>query len=81
MHEIRRLFPQKVNPFIGGLGNRQNDAIAYHYAGIPMDSIFIIDTRSMVHKVDSKQYGLTYKQMIKDIDEYFPRYHALKIGY
>lgn len=31
--------------------------------------------------MDSAESGLTYKQMIADIENYFPKYHALKIGY
>jgi phosphatidate phosphatase LPIN len=33
--EIKRLFPEEKNPFVGGLGNRDNDAIAYMTAGVP----------------------------------------------
>ncbi len=64
MNQIKKLFPAKINPFIGGLGNRQNDAIAYHHAGIPLDAIYIIDTKSNVQKMDSHELGLTYKQMV-----------------
>lgn len=35
MMAIRKLFPEHHNPFAGGLGNRENDAIAYRAAGIP----------------------------------------------
>lgn len=68
-------------PFIGGLGNRENDAIAYYHAGIDLKDIFIIDTKSYVHRMDTHDFGLTYKQMITDMENYFPKYHALKIGY
>ena len=53
MKEIKKLFPEKAQPFIGGLGNRENDAIAYHHAGIDLKDIFIIDTNSFVHKLDT----------------------------
>lgn len=29
LKSIRNLFPPDINPFAGGLGNRENDAIAY----------------------------------------------------
>lgn len=29
MSQIRNAFPSHINPFVGGLGNRENDAIAY----------------------------------------------------
>ena len=34
MLSLKKLFPSDCNPFIGGLGNRENDAIAYLSAGI-----------------------------------------------
>jgi phosphatidate phosphatase PAH1 len=44
MLEIKKLFPKYRDPFLfGGLGNRENDAIAYRAAGIPLQNIFIID--------------------------------------
>jgi phosphatidate phosphatase PAH1 len=63
MKQIKDLFPEKCEPFIGGLGNRENDAIAYHHAGIDLKDIFIIDTKSYVHKMDTADFGLTYKEM------------------
>ena len=35
MRGLKKLFPEGCNPFVGGLGNRENDAIAYLNAGIP----------------------------------------------
>ena len=46
MNLIKELFPSDSNPFAGGLGNRENDAIAYLAAGIPKEKIFIIDKQS-----------------------------------
>jgi phosphatidate phosphatase PAH1 len=81
MKEIKKLFPEKSEPFIGGLGNRENDAIAYYHAGIDLKDIFIIDTKSCVHKLDTPDVGLTYKQMIAQLETFFPKYHAMRIGY
>lgn len=33
---IKDLFPNNINPFIGGLGNRENDGIAYRGVNIPL---------------------------------------------
>lgn len=63
------------------MGNRENDAIAYYHAGIDLKDIFIIDTKSYVHKLDSPNFGLTYKQMIAQLENFFPKYHAMRIGY
>lgn len=47
---IRGVFPQNVNPFAGALGNRQNDALAYTAAEIPLEKIFLVDTSSIVQR-------------------------------
>jgi phosphatidate phosphatase PAH1 len=36
MRDLKYAFPLSINPFVGGLGNRDNDAIAYRSAGIDM---------------------------------------------
>lgn len=46
MKNIRETYPEHINPFIGGLGNRENDAIAYLHAGIAPENVYIIDTES-----------------------------------
>lgn len=81
MQNIKETFPQHVNPFIGGLGNRENDAIAYLHAGIPLHQIYIIDTDSDVHRLDNPNHKLTYSELVKDIEEHFPKYHSPKVGY
>jgi|JI6StandDraft_1071083.scaffolds.fasta_scaffold1051550_1 phosphatidate phosphatase PAH1 len=60
MKGILRAFPENSKPLVGGLGNREGDAIAYLHVGIPHESIYIIDTDSDVHKLDVKEHSLTY---------------------
>lgn len=60
MLTIRNLFPKENNPFIGGLGNRENDAIAYRAAGIPLEKIFIVDTKSKVHHLGNSKLCISY---------------------
>lgn len=36
MMQISSVFPPHVNPFVGGLGNRENDAIAYRKANLKL---------------------------------------------
>ena len=60
MRNIKELFPDKVHPFIGGLGNRENDAIAYYHSGIAMENIFIVDTGSVVQQMNDSKTKLTY---------------------
>ena len=59
MNIIRSLFT--VNPFAGGFGNRDNDAIAYHHSGVAMDRIFFIDTKSRVQQMSRADKVLTYQ--------------------
>ena len=70
-----------MNPLFGGLGNREGDAIAYLHAGIPSESIYIIDTDSEVHKLDTKEHSLTYAEIAKEIKIHFPLHNNLKVGY
>jgi phosphatidate phosphatase LPIN len=70
LKEIKSLFPQEKNPFVGGLGNRDNDAIAYLTAGIPIKSIFLVDKQSMVSSFDST-VSTTYKAMSQNIEKFF----------
>ena len=59
MNLLNNLFPS--NPFIGGLGNRENDAVAYYHAGLPLSKIFIIDTNSRVQIMDKGNSFTTYE--------------------
>lgn len=63
MRVIRETFPSHVDPFIGGLGNRQNDAIAYRAAGVNNSNIYIIDTQSVVQKISKTNTQTTYRKM------------------
>jgi hypothetical protein len=38
--EIKNLFNETIQPFFAGIGNRDNDAIAYRMLGIPFENIF-----------------------------------------
>lgn len=52
LKKIRDLYPENINPFAGGLGNRQNDALAYNAIGIPKDRIYIIFENSDIMTMD-----------------------------
>ncbi len=54
LKKIRDLFPENINPFAGGLGNRENDALAYLGIGIPKDSIYIIFENSDIMTLSGK---------------------------
>ena len=50
VNSLRDLFVE--NPFAGGLGNRENDAVAYHHGGVPMERIFFVDKKSRVQQMN-----------------------------
>ena len=69
--EIKNLFPEGVEPFYAGFGNRETDAIAYRYLNIPLNYIFLIDTSSKVLRLGESKKG-SYKDISEKIDEIFP---------
>lgn len=56
-----------INPFVGGLGNRENDAIAYLHGGIDLDKIFIVDTQSRVQIMNKGTEYTTYQEIVANI--------------
>jgi phosphatidate phosphatase PAH1 len=71
MRTIRNIFPPHIDPFIGGLGNREQDAIAYRAAGVSYKNIYLIDTTSKVHRMNNTTNSLTYKHMSDNFSDVF----------
>ena len=69
--EIKNLFPNEVNPFFAGFGNRNTDAIAYRYVDIPLKNIFIVDTKSEVIQLGEEE-KTSYKKINDNLEKYFP---------
>ncbi|MCO5596454.1 hypothetical protein L7F22_050517 [Adiantum nelumboides] len=74
---IKRLFPNDVNPFYAGFGNRDTDEISYLKVGIPKGKIFIINPKACLfqcgevmvnHHVDVKSYTSIHAL----VDDMFP---------
>ncbi|KAI5073796.1 hypothetical protein GOP47_0011809 [Adiantum capillus-veneris] len=68
---IKRLFPNDINPFYAGFGNRDTDEISYLKVGIPKGKIFIINPKGEVmvnHHVDVKSYTSIHAL----VDDMFP---------
>ena len=57
------------NPFVGGFGNRENDAISYRAAGIPQSHIFIAGNKNELHVSDEVS---SYAQVTEECDVLFP---------
>jgi phosphatidate phosphatase PAH1 len=49
---ITKLFPGEINPLVGGLGNRDSDAVAYRAVGIPSPCIYIVSKQSQIMTLD-----------------------------
>ena len=70
--EIKNLFPDNVNPFFAGFGNRDTDAIAYRYLDIPLNNIFIVDPNSEVIQL-GKEETTSYKDINNELEKYFSK--------
>ena len=72
--EIKNLFEEDKNNemFYAGFGNKETDAIAYRYFGIPLTRIFIINHKSNVIQLGEKE-KTTYLQLIESFDKNFPK--------
>jgi len=69
LKDIRSLFPADHNPFHAGFGNRDTDAISYKSVGIPLEKVFIVDSRGDIQHHNSqstKSYALI-NTMIKEL--------------
>lgn len=71
LKNIRDLYPEEIQPFIGGFGNRDTDAISYRAVGIPLSSIFIINHDGEIHNFNS-QSNHTYPRLTELVHEMFP---------
>ncbi len=68
------MYPSGVLPIVGGLGNRENDAIAYLKIGMSSDHIYLVSTKGFVQRMSSTDFGLSYAAMANNINEYFRLY-------
>ena len=75
--EIKSLFGKNNDEqnFYAGFGNKETDAIAYRYLGIPLKNIFIINIFSGIVQLGEKE-KTTYPKLIESFDNYFPKIHS-----
>jgi phosphatidate phosphatase PAH1 len=71
MRAIRNIFPQHIDPFIGGLGNREQDAVAYRAVGVPYKNIYIVDKTSKVQRMNSTKTPITYQHLSDNFSDAF----------
>ena len=77
--QLKSLFSD--NPFAGGLGNRENDMIAYIHGGMSLEKVFFIDKASKIQQMSRTDKVLSYTEMIEHIDDYFPYHFCPKKSY
>jgi len=75
--EIKSLFGKNDDEenFYAGFGNKETDAIAYRYLGIPLKNIFIINIFSGIVQLGEKE-KTSYPNLIESFDNYFPKNHS-----
>ena len=71
LKNIRNLFPDEFNPFYGGFGNRDTDAVSYRAVGIALHRIFIINPEGEIHHFNS-EYKKSYPLLTEIVNEMFP---------
>lgn len=55
LNEIKNLFPEDINPFYAGFGNRETDGVAYRFSGIPLNNIYMVDKNHDVIQLREKE--------------------------
>lgn len=53
LKNINNLFPEESNPFVGGFGNRDTDAISYRAVGVSLNKIFIVNNDGEIYHFTS----------------------------
>lgn len=71
LKDVRNLFPEDVNPFYAGFGNRVTDLVSYLAVEIPQKKIFIINPSGEIAHYN-KEYKKSYTFMGEYCDAMFP---------
>jgi phosphatidate phosphatase LPIN len=74
LRDILGLFPNKLNPFYAGYGNRLTDALSYRSVNIPQRRIFTINSNAEVSLdlLSLNKYRSSYVSMNEVVDQFFP---------
>jgi len=71
LKNIKKLFPYDSDPFYGGFGNRDTDAISYRAVGIDLSKISIINKDGEIHHFNSS-FKNTYPLLTELVNEMYP---------
>lgn len=69
--QVLNLFPEDINPFYSGIGNKKTDALSYETVGINKQKIFIINEKGEISTANNC-YRTSYEEMDELVDELFP---------
>ena len=69
---LLKLFPNDVEPFYAGFGNKPSDKLAYEKIGIDPGKIYIINEKGEVSKNFKTKCKTNFLLMDEQIDELFP---------
>lgn len=71
LRDVELLFPESVQPFFAGFGNRETDAASYEAVGVPVAKVFTINPKGEI-----AHYNRTLRKsypMLNDlVDDMFP---------
>ncbi|KAK3604365.1 hypothetical protein CHS0354_000926 [Potamilus streckersoni] len=77
LKDIAALFPNYINPFYAGFGNKINDVYAYKAINIPIYRIFTINHKGELKHEQSHTFQTSYSKLSNIADHFFPPIHSL----
>ncbi|KAL4217721.1 Lipin-3 [Mactra antiquata] len=75
--DVGSLFPESVNPFYAGFGNKVNDVYAYKAINIPIFRIFTINPYGELKHELSHAFQTSYTKLTDVADHFFPPLHKV----
>ena len=72
LFKILKLFPDEVDPFYAGIGNKPTDKIAYEKVGINPAKIYIINEKGEISMNNNSKCKTNFLLMDEQINELFP---------
>nr|CAD7410327.1 unnamed protein product [Timema poppensis] len=72
LKDIKALFPNNINPFYAGYGNKGSDVFAYREVGIPIFRIFTINSRGELKHELTNTFQSSYSGQSCIVNDLFP---------
>jgi hypothetical protein len=74
------LFPENIEPFYAGFGNRDSDTISYKQVQIPLGKTYIINPKGEIKSGFQSMYKKSYSDINEIVDNTFPWIKSRTIG-